>query len=56
MSSGEEKAVLRELERLGWIYDPSTDRFRNDGRELTWNGVIGLVPGMTCDDLRDDER
>ena len=48
--------ALRELERLGWTYDPSTKKFHDGAREREWRDVIGLVPGMTCDDLAEDER
>jgi hypothetical protein len=47
---------IRGLERLGWIYDPRTDKFHNGSREAEWKDLIGLVPRLTSDDLKDDER
>ena len=52
----ERSQALRELERLGWIYDPDTKTFHDGAREREWKDVIGLVPGMTCEDLTDDEK
>jgi hypothetical protein len=51
MTEAERKSMVRELERLGWIYDPRTDRFHDAARELEWKDAIGLIPGLTLEDL-----
>jgi hypothetical protein len=54
MTEAERKQVIRELERLGWIYDPKTDKFRDAARERRWKDVIRLVPIMTAEDRVSD--
>jgi len=35
----------------GWRYQASHEQFYEGNRELTWKDVLGLVPGMTLDEL-----
>jgi hypothetical protein len=51
MTEAERKSIVRELERLGWIYNPRTDRFCDVARELEWKHAIGLIPGLKLEDL-----
>jgi hypothetical protein len=39
------------LKAKGWRYQASHEQFYDGNRELTWKDVLGLVPGMTLDEL-----
>ena len=39
------------LKAKGWRYQASHEQFYDGNRELTWKDVLGLVPGMTMDEL-----
>ena len=39
------------LKTKGWRYQASHEQFYDGNRELTWKDVLGLVPGMTMDEL-----
>jgi len=39
------------LAARGWRYEAGTELFMDGERQLDWEEVIALVPGMTRDDL-----
>jgi hypothetical protein len=41
----------RQLTHRGWTFDPVAGDFYSDTRRLEWEDVIGLIPGMTLDQL-----
>jgi hypothetical protein len=43
----------RELESRGWTFDAATGNFCSDHGHLEWEDVIGLIPGMTLDELEE---
>jgi hypothetical protein len=46
MTDAELQPILRELERLGWIYDPAEEVFRNGESQLKWDDALSLVPQL----------
>ncbi len=48
----------RQLKLRGWCYDVGNEQFVAGDRVLTWEDVVGLVPGLTLDELASyqDER
>jgi hypothetical protein len=47
-----------QLKARDWRYDVGDEEFREGDRLLEWEELIGLVPGMTRDDLaaRQDDQ
>ena len=45
------KQIDEALTAHGWRYQASHEQFYDGLRELTWKDVLGLVPGMTLDDM-----
>jgi len=39
------------LTAKGWRYQASHEQFYDGNRELTWKDILGLVPGLTLDEL-----
>lgn len=43
--------IDQALTAHGWRYQANHEQFYEGNRELTWKDVLGLVPGMTMDEL-----
>jgi hypothetical protein len=43
--------IDQALAAHGWRYQASHEQFYEGNREITWKDVLGLVPGMTLDEL-----
>ena len=41
----------KQLAARGWRYDVENEEFLDGDRLLEWEDVIGLIPGLSFDDL-----